>query len=123
MQIGSGGVSMFALLICLSAGIHPIITSSSDKKLQDIASLGPEGAVRGINYNATPDWEQEVLRLTDGQGVDIVLETVGGASIQKSVASVATRGVISWIEFLGGLQLEAFGQALGNLFLKVGTFK
>ena len=114
---------MFALLICLGAGIHPIITSSSDKKLQTAAALGKEGTVDVINYNTTPDWEKEVLRLTKGQGVDIVLETVGGSSIEKSVKSVATRGLISWIGFLGGLELHKFVDALGSLFLKVGTLK
>ncbi|KNG86145.1 alcohol dehydrogenase [Aspergillus nomiae NRRL 13137] len=121
--LGTGGVSMFALLICLGAGIHPIITSSSDKKLQTAAALGKEGTVDVINYNTTPDWEKEVLRLTKGQGVDIVLETVGGSSIEKSVKSVATRGLISWIGFLGGLELDKFVDALGSLFLKVGTLK
>ncbi|GAB1207997.1 hypothetical protein APSETT445_006734 [Aspergillus pseudonomiae] len=123
LMLGTGGVSMFALLICLGAGIHPIITSSSDKKLQTAAALGKEGTVDVINYNTTPDWEKEVLRLTKGQGVDIVLETVGGSSIEKSVKSVATRGLISWIGFLGGLELHKFVDALGSLFLKVGTLK
>ncbi|GAB1197963.1 hypothetical protein APSETT444_007269 [Aspergillus pseudonomiae] len=87
------------------------------------AALGKEGTVDVINYNTTPDWEKEVLRLTKGQGVDIVLETVGGSSIEKSVKSVATRGLISWIGFLGGLELHKFVDALGSLFLKVGTLK
>lgn len=121
--IGTGGVSMFALVICLAAGIHPIITSSSDKKLQDIAAFGPHGAIDTINYSDQPDWEDEVLRLTSGKGVDTVLETVGGTSFQKSVTSMATRGTISWIGFLGGLQLDDLVKTLGQLFLKVGTLK
>ncbi|KAF7169358.1 hypothetical protein CNMCM5623_002121 [Aspergillus felis] len=123
LMLGTGGVSMFALLICLGAGIRPIITSSSDKKLQDIAALAPDGAVDVINYRSHPDWEKEVLRLTNGRGVDIVLETVGGTSIKKSISSLARRGVISWVGFLGGLELDGFSEALGHLFLKVGTLK
>jgi D-arabinose 1-dehydrogenase-like Zn-dependent alcohol dehydrogenase len=42
---GTGGVSMFALLICLAAGIRPIITSSSDKKLDIARSLGQPGEI------------------------------------------------------------------------------
>ncbi|KAH8702317.1 alcohol dehydrogenase [Talaromyces proteolyticus] len=122
LMLGTGGVSLFAVLLCLGAGIRPIITSSSDIKLREVAALGPEGAVDVINYNSNPEWEKEVLRLTNGRGVDIVLETVG-TSISKSVASVATRGVISWIGFLGGLQLDNWGEALGRFFLKVGTLK
>jgi NADPH:quinone reductase-like Zn-dependent oxidoreductase len=114
---------MFALLICLGAGIRPIITSSSDKRLQDVAALAPDGAVDVINYRSNPDWEKEVVRLTNGRGVDIVLETVGGTSIKKSISSLAKRGVISWVGFLGGLELDGFSEALRHLFLKVGTLK
>lgn len=114
---------MFALLLCLAAGIRPIVTSSSDGKLQDIAALGPHGTIDTINYTVIPDWEKEVLRLTSGKGVDIVLETVGGSNFPKSVASMTTRGTISWIGFLGGLQLDDLTKTLGQLFLKVGTLK
>ncbi|GIJ84806.1 hypothetical protein Asppvi_003657 [Aspergillus pseudoviridinutans] len=68
-----------------------------DKKLQDIAALAPDGAIDVINYRSHPDWEKEVLRRTNGRGVDIVLETVGGTSIKKSISSLAKRGVISWV--------------------------
>ncbi|KAI1042156.1 hypothetical protein LB505_014042 [Fusarium chuoi] len=50
---GTGGVSMFALLICVVAGIQPIITSSSDEKLEAVKKLGSK--VRGINYKTTQD--------------------------------------------------------------------
>lgn len=114
---------MFALLICIGAGIRPIITSSSDKKLQDVTAFGPTGAIDTINYRENPDWEECVAHLTAEKGVDIVLETVGGMSIKKSVNSMSTRGQISWIGFLGGLQLDDFVKSLGELFLKVGTLK
>lgn len=114
---------MFALLICIGAGIRPIITSSSDKKLQDVAAFGPTGVIDTINYRENHNWEESVAQLTTGKGVDIVLETVGGMSIKKSVTSMSTRGQISWIGFLGGLQLDDFVQSLGELFLKVGTLK
>lgn len=114
---------MFALLICLAAGIHPIITSSSDEKLQSIAALDPDNAVDTINYRTKPDWEEEVLRITAERGVDYVLETVGSASIQKSVTALTTRGTISWIGFLGGIQVDDIAKSLGQLFLKVGTLK
>lgn len=59
--------------------------------------------------------------MTGGKGVDVVLETVGGTSIKQSIESLATRGTIAWIGFLGGLVLDGFAEALGQLFLKVGT--
>ncbi|KAH8695619.1 alcohol dehydrogenase [Talaromyces proteolyticus] len=123
LMLGTGGVSMFALVICLAAGIHPIITSSSEKKLQDIAALDPDGTIDSINYRDYPDWDEEVLRMTSGKGVDTVLETVGDTSFQKSVTAMTTRGTISWIGFLGGQQLNDLVEVLGRLFLKVGTLK
>ena len=123
MYAGTGGVSLFALLICLGAGIRPIITSSSDKKLQDVTAFASDGIVDTINYREYPNWEEKVIQLTHGKGVDIVLETVGDKSMQKSITSMSTRGQISWIGFLGGLQLDNFAKPLGELFLKVGTLK
>lgn len=65
----------------------------------------------------------EVLRLTNGKGVDVILETVGGSSIKQSVACATTRGFISWIGFLGGWEREGFVNALGDLFLKAVTLQ
>jgi hypothetical protein len=57
------------VLVCLAAGIKPIITSSSDAKLAKLKKLSP--CVHGINYN-TSDVKAEVLKLTDGKGVDFI---------------------------------------------------
>jgi NADPH-dependent curcumin reductase CurA len=74
MEPGTGGVSMFALLICLAAGIRPIITSSSNKKLAIARSLGQPGEVDIINYRSHPEWDKRALHLTHGRGVDVVVE-------------------------------------------------
>jgi NADPH:quinone reductase-like Zn-dependent oxidoreductase len=64
-----------------------ISTSSSQRKLDFAKTLG---ATRIINYAETPDWDQEVLKLTDGKGVDIVVETGGaGMLISQVVVSGA----------------------------------
>ncbi|KAJ5273615.1 alcohol dehydrogenase [Penicillium angulare] len=123
LYAGTGGVSLFALLICLGAGIRPIITSSSNKKLQDVTAFASDGVVDTVNYREYPNWEEKVIQLTHGKGVDTVLETVGDTSMQKSITSMSTRGQISWIGFLGGLQLDNSVKPLGELFLKVGTLK
>ncbi|KAJ5118316.1 zinc-type alcohol dehydrogenase-like protein [Penicillium atrosanguineum] len=87
---GSSNSGKVALL--QAAGIHPIITSSSDKKLEMARSLGPPGAVDTVNYRTHPDWENEVMRLTSGNGADIVIENVGPATIAQSLASLANKG-------------------------------
>ncbi|KAF5532669.1 alcohol dehydrogenase [Fusarium mexicanum] len=98
---GTGGVSMFALLICVAAGIQPIITSSSDEKLAAIKKLGSQ--VRGINYKVTLDQESEVKRLTDGLGVDFVVNNTGPASIPQDISFLRQRGgTVSLVGFLDG---------------------
>ena len=106
--LGTGGVSMFGLLICLAAGIHPIITSSSDKKLDMARALGQPGAVDVINYKLNPDWDQEALQLTQGRGVDIFLENVGASTVGQSLNCLTRRGTLSLIGFLGGVDPANF---------------
>ena len=98
---GTGGVSIFGLQLALAAGAKPIITSSSDEKLERARSLGAFGVV---NYRKTPDWETAVRDLTGGAGVHQVLEVSGKESIARSLASLAIGGHVALI---GGL--TAFG--------------
>ena len=72
--LGTGGVSMFALQFAKAAGARVIATSSSDEKLEKLKRLGADAV---INYKAVPNWGQKVKNLTDGRGVDHVIE-VGG---------------------------------------------
>jgi NADPH:quinone reductase-like Zn-dependent oxidoreductase len=101
---GAGGVSMFALILCVAAGIKPIITSSSDNKLNEIKRLGSgDNPVIGINYSRQPDWDVEARRLTDGLGVDVVVNNVGATAMEKSINALVKRnGTISLVGFLGG---------------------
>ncbi|KAM0551181.1 hypothetical protein ACHAPJ_008523 [Fusarium lateritium] len=102
---GTGGVSMFSLLLCDAAGVIPIITSSSDEKLENIKKLCPRA--RTINYKATSDQAGEVMRITDGQGVDVVVNNTGLASVPSDIASLRKRGGrISLVGMLVGLTAE-----------------
>jgi NADPH:quinone reductase-like Zn-dependent oxidoreductase len=102
MMPGTGGVSLFALLICLAAGIRPVITSSSDEKLEGIRKLGAD--VRTINYRTVSDQATEVKRLTDGKGVDFVLNNTGPASIPEDISFLRQRGgIVSLVGFLAGI--------------------
>ncbi|KAH7007791.1 alcohol dehydrogenase [Macrophomina phaseolina] len=111
---GTGGVSMFALLICLGAGIRPIITSSSDDKLRAVSKLAPEGSIGTINYRTHPDTAAEVKRLTEGRGVDIIVNNAGPSSLPLDFESIRRRGTISLVGGLSGLDSPDF-----NFFLSV----
>ncbi|KIY68665.1 NAD(P)-binding protein [Cylindrobasidium torrendii FP15055 ss-10] len=84
LALGTGGVSIFGFQFGVAAGANVIVTSSSDKKLELAKKLG---ATHTINYNTTPDWENEVLRLTGGEGVDHVLEVAGSTLLQSIAAA------------------------------------
>lgn len=96
---GTGGVSIFAIQIATALGAKVIATSSKDENLEAAKKLG---AVAGVNYRTHPDWEEEVLRLTGGQGVDITLDVAGGDGINQSVLATKAGGKIAQIGFLAG---------------------
>ncbi|UKZ81765.1 hypothetical protein TrVFT333_009538 [Trichoderma virens FT-333] len=97
---GTGGVSMFALLLLIDAGIKTIITSSSDAKIAQLQKLSP--LITGINYKTTPDISAEVQRITNGRGAAVVVNNIGPGSIASNIDSLATGGSIKVVGFLGG---------------------
>lgn len=74
-----------------------IVTSSSDSKLEIAKRLG---ATAGVNYNKTPAWDEEVLRITGGKGVDHVIETAGAGTLMKSINSARNSGLVSVLGLL-----------------------
>ena len=97
LVLGTGGVSIFALQFAVMHGARVIITSSSDEKLARARDLG---AWQTVNYRDTPDWDAAVLDLTDGFGVDRVVEVGGGGTLQRSLESVRIGGTVSLIGVL-----------------------
>ena len=101
LLLGTGGVSIFALQFAKAHGARVIITSSSDEKLERARTLGADLTV---NYRATPKWDEEVRRLTDGRGADLVLETGGTETFPLSVSAAALAGTVFVIGFLSGAE-------------------
>jgi NADPH:quinone reductase-like Zn-dependent oxidoreductase len=100
---GTGGVSIFGVQIAKALGARVITTSSSDEKLSRVKELGSD---EGINYRKTPEWDQEALALTDGKGVDRILEVAGGKSLGRSIAAAAYGGQITVLGILDGFSSE-----------------
>ncbi|MBT5030892.1 MAG: NAD(P)-dependent alcohol dehydrogenase [Proteobacteria bacterium] len=96
---GTGGVSVFGLQFAEIAGAKPIITSSSDQKLERAKDLGAYGTV---NYRQHPDWDQQVRAISNDEGVNAVLEVIGEATIAKAFTSLAPNGHIAIIGGLSG---------------------
>lgn len=99
LLLGTGGVSIMGLQMAKAAGLRAIITSSSDDKLERARALGADET---INYRTTPEWQDEVLRKTNGKGVDVVLEVGGQGTITRSVTSTAVSGTIAVIGGVSG---------------------
>ncbi|KAK3106761.1 hypothetical protein LTR53_018122 [Teratosphaeriaceae sp. CCFEE 6253] len=89
---GTGGLSCFAVQFAKAAGCRVIVTSSSDEKLEVVRKLGADATV---NYRKVPEWSQEVRRLTDGNGVDLVLDVGGGPTVEQAVNSVRRGGAVA----------------------------
>ena len=102
---GTGGVSVFGLQFAAIAGAKPIITSSSDQKLERAKGLGAYGTV---NYRKHPDWEQRVRTISHDEGVDAVLEVIGEATIAKAFISLAPNGHIAIIGGLSGARSSQY---------------
>lgn len=99
--LGTGGVSIFALQFAKASGASVILVSSSEEKLERGRRLGAEHLV---NYRATPDWDKAVLEITGGRGTDLVVETVGGTNIARSLHAAAMNGTVFTIGFIAGAQ-------------------
>jgi NADPH:quinone reductase-like Zn-dependent oxidoreductase len=97
---GTGGVSLFATQFVHALGGQALITSSSDEKLEKAKKLGASAT---INYKKFPDWDKQVLELTNGKGVDHVMEVVGGENLNRSLNAVKLSGTICFIGLIAGL--------------------
>jgi NADPH:quinone reductase-like Zn-dependent oxidoreductase len=109
---GTGGVSIFGLQFARAMGITVIVTSSSDEKLKRAKELG---AAHGINYKTNPDWAKAALEFTGGEGVDLVIDVGGAATLGPSLDAIRRGGKVSIIGVLSGppAQINA-----GRIFAK-----
>lgn len=96
---GTGGVSIMALQFAVAAGARTIVTSSSDEKLVRAKALG---ANETINYKSTPNWDVRVRQLTDGLGVDHIVEVGGERTLPQSANAAGYGCSISLIGLLSG---------------------
>lgn len=85
-----GGVSAFALQIAKALGARVFVTSGSDHKLELAAKLGADG---GVNYKSG-DWAKAIVKMTDGEGPHVVIDSVGGDTFAKLLGVVRRGGRI-----------------------------
>ncbi|MGD0690706.1 MAG: zinc-binding alcohol dehydrogenase family protein [Acidimicrobiales bacterium] len=88
IHAGAGGVGLAAIQMAKAAGARVIATASSDERLERLREFGLDD---GINYREK-DFVTEVRALTNNRGADVILDSVGGENLQKSLTALAYRG-------------------------------
>lgn len=99
LAMGTGGVSIFALQLAKAAGARIVLTSSQDAKLERGRALGADGL---INYRTVAAWGARARELTDGRGVDHILEVGGDKTLPQSLLAVREGGHITLTGLLSG---------------------
>ncbi|MGB1563978.1 MAG: NAD(P)H-quinone oxidoreductase [Sinimarinibacterium flocculans] len=102
VQGGSSGIGVTAIQIASALGHRVFATAGSDDKCRACEQLGAE---RAINYRVA-DFSTEVRSLTDGRGVDVILDMVGGDYLPREIACLADDGRLVIIGLLGGAQAQ-----------------
>ncbi len=113
---GTGGVALFGLQLARAHGAEVFVTSGGPDKLERARSLG---ATHAIDRHAE-DWVAAVHRLTDGRGIDHILELVGDPHLARSLEAVAVGGRISVIGVMEGFDLSG---SAGNVLMKDATIR
>jgi NADPH:quinone reductase-like Zn-dependent oxidoreductase len=101
--IGTGGVSLFALQFARLFGAEPIVVVGREEVTDQVRSLG---AAHVINRQEYPDWSEQVLACSGGQGVDLVVEVSGAQTWAQSVSALRVGGTIAVVGYASGAQVE-----------------
>ena len=102
IQGGGSGIGVTAIQLARLTGARVFVTAGSDDKCAACVALGAQAA---INYK-TQDFKDEIMRLTGGQGVDVILDIVAGSYVAKEVQCLKEDGRLVIISIQGGTRSE-----------------
>ncbi len=116
LVLGTGGVALFTLQFAKALGAKVIITSSNDERLERAKDLGADYT---INYLNEPEWGAIAKDITNGRGVDMVLEVGGTGTLPQSFKAIRRGGHIPIIGNLSGakMDIEVYQLILTNAHL------
>jgi NADPH2:quinone reductase len=114
IQAGAGGVGLAAIQLAKAAGATVIATAPGDGRLQRLSAYGMD---HGIDFRVS-DVPEEVMRITEGRGADLVVDPIGGRTLEGSIKALAYRGRISWF---GNAGRDADPPRIWPLMEKNGT--
>ena len=116
LTMGTGGVPLFALQFAKAMGAEAIALTSSAPKALRLKALGADHV---IDTRADPDWEKLIPGLTDGRGVDHIIETGGVRTIEHSLRAVGADGQIASIGVMRGADLNIDPVPLGSAYASI----
>lgn len=102
IHAGGSGVGSAGVQISQHAGATVFVTAGTPEKINRCKELG---ATEGINYKTT-DFVTEIQRLTDGQGVDVVLDFIGAPYFERNLSILKTKGRLLQVGLIGGSATE-----------------
>jgi NADPH2:quinone reductase len=102
VQGGSSGIGVTAIQMAAAMGNRVFATAGSDEKCAACVRLGAEKA---FNYR-TEDWSNALRAATNGRGVDVILDMVGGDYVPRELKCLADDGRLVFIAFLRGVKAE-----------------
>lgn len=118
VQGGSSGIGVTAIQLARALGHRVFATAGTDDKCRAVEALGAE---RGINYR-DEDFVAVIKELTNGKGVDVVLDMVAGDYVAREVDCLADDGRIVVIALLGGARADVdLGQVLRRRLTITGS--
>ncbi|TFK48727.1 quinone oxidoreductase [Heliocybe sulcata] len=107
IHAGASGVGIAAIQMARAYGAKNVIaTASTEEKLKWLLSI-PNGATHAVNYR-TQDFAEEAKKITEGKGVNVVIDFVGQSHWQKNIDSLAVDGRMTMLALLSGAEIPQF---------------
>ncbi len=118
-----GGVNSVALQLAKWAGATVYVLTSTEEKMARAIELGADVA---LNYREDPDWHKTIAKMTGRRGVDVVVDNVGQATLNKSIRALARGGRLVIvgntsgpkteidIRYIFGKQISIVGSTMGS---------
>lgn len=102
IHAGGSGVGTAGIQMAHHAGARVFVTAGTQEKIENCKALG---AVEGINYKNT-DFVTEIQQLTEGEGVDVVLDFIGAPYLARNLSILKTKGRLLQVGLIGGAATE-----------------
>jgi putative PIG3 family NAD(P)H quinone oxidoreductase len=112
---GGSGIGTASIQLLKEAGVRVIVTAGSDQKCEQCRKLGADVA---INYKSGP-FAPAVKAATEGRGVDVILDSIGGAYLAGNIESLAQGGRLVLIGLMSGTRAEIDLAALLRRHLRI----